>query len=280
MNNQEFINKLVEEYKFARFGNMYTTYTYSLFKIIKGNRGIDRLHVIRLAKRFKKELYQIPILVNEKLEIIDGQHRWSAIKYLFEEEGIVLPVYFVIQYGKTAKDAADLNLTGGRKWSIRDHVDSEVSFGNKEYILLTSLMDKYDIKNTSTMLDILYTLKKLPRNKVTSMLKNGTMTITDVYDQLVNVLDKLSLFETFEHCKTKKFMDAALCLISSKDYNHEQMIKKWDSFGAGFSREKDVYEYVRKLVEDVYSMSVKSNSKTENRLQIIVSKKNINVCKK
>ena len=51
------------------------TKNYSMFTTIGGNRPLNELHLNRLKKSMEEELLISPIIVNEKHEVIDGQHR-------------------------------------------------------------------------------------------------------------------------------------------------------------------------------------------------------------
>ena len=57
-----------------------TTTNYDQFTFLKSNREIDQNHVYRLVKLIKDaEGHQKePVIVNEKLEVISGQHRIKA----------------------------------------------------------------------------------------------------------------------------------------------------------------------------------------------------------
>lgn len=63
---------------------MEKTKNYSLFKKYAKNRDIDGRHVEKLIASIKTAnlLDCEPILVNEKMEVIDGQHRLEAAKSL------------------------------------------------------------------------------------------------------------------------------------------------------------------------------------------------------
>lgn len=69
---------------------VHTTKNYYLFKTINGNRDINQLHLTRLSESFKKRHLITIIIVNERFEIIDGQHRFLVSKDLN------LPVYYTI----------------------------------------------------------------------------------------------------------------------------------------------------------------------------------------
>lgn len=60
---------------------VYFTTDYSKFKLMKGNREIDALHVKRLIESFREQYLFSPILVNSKHEIIDGQNEFVQPKH-------------------------------------------------------------------------------------------------------------------------------------------------------------------------------------------------------
>ena len=57
-----------------------TTSNYSLFTSLEGNRNVNKLHVKRLKESMQKKYLFTVIIVNEKYQIIDGQHRFTACK--------------------------------------------------------------------------------------------------------------------------------------------------------------------------------------------------------
>jgi len=70
----------------------YTT-DYSKFNTLAGNRQVNIAHVKKLESSFDEEYLISPILVNEKFQIIDGQHRFEAAKNL------KLPIYYYMIQG-------------------------------------------------------------------------------------------------------------------------------------------------------------------------------------
>jgi ParB-like chromosome segregation protein Spo0J len=72
---------------------------YSSFKRIDGNRTINKAQVKKLYDSFNENpglASAVPIVVNDKMEIIDGQHRFESLKklnlpiYYYEVEGLKL----------------------------------------------------------------------------------------------------------------------------------------------------------------------------------------------
>ena len=65
-------------------GEIQETRKYDIFKLVKGNREINRSHVNRLKEKIsRRDIKEIPILVGSKdkngqYPIFDGQHRFQA----------------------------------------------------------------------------------------------------------------------------------------------------------------------------------------------------------
>ena len=62
--------------------NIHITKNYNDFKFVKGNRAINYTHVNNLVDSIKEKDLQMPIIVDEKMNIIDGQHRFEAYRLL------------------------------------------------------------------------------------------------------------------------------------------------------------------------------------------------------
>lgn len=106
----------------------YKTQNYSMFKKIIGNREISESNIKNIVRNIKQHgLKPTIVIVNEKMEVIDGQHRVEALKRLN------LPVLYQIHEGLTLKDCVAMN-TSGRLWSCKDYVDSYAEMGNQDFI--------------------------------------------------------------------------------------------------------------------------------------------------
>ena len=58
------------------------TKDYHVFTYLKGNRDVVNKHVRDLSGEIETRDLEIPIIVNEKMEVCDGQHRLEAYKVL------------------------------------------------------------------------------------------------------------------------------------------------------------------------------------------------------
>lgn len=114
---------------------IYQTSDYSIFSLVLGNRDINQAKVKMLAMEISKNGLLLPILVNEKMNIIDGQHRFMACKMLGE------PVSYFIRHNANIETAANVNVAGSN-WSIHDWINKYAEDGNENYIYLRSWIEK------------------------------------------------------------------------------------------------------------------------------------------
>jgi hypothetical protein len=117
---------------------VYQTSDLSIFKQIDGNRIPNLQHIKRLAESIR--VYGMkcnPILVNERMEVIDGQHRLMAAK---EAESFV---YYIIVNGYSLSEVHTLNLNQ-KNWTKRDFMEGYANMGIESYIKLREFSIKND----------------------------------------------------------------------------------------------------------------------------------------
>lgn len=114
---------------------IYQTNNYAIFSFITGNREINEAKVKALVTEIRKNGLLLPILVNEKMQIIDGQHRFSACKILRA------PVTYFIRNKANIEMAANMNVAGSN-WSLHDWINKYAEDGNDDYIYLRNWIKK------------------------------------------------------------------------------------------------------------------------------------------
>jgi hypothetical protein len=113
------------------------TTDYDMFKFRADNRAaINQGHVNKLVESIKINnlLEYTPILVNDEMEIIDGQHRLLAAKKLGTE------IYYKQEKGINASDVIALNLA--QKWGMQDYMNYYCKNHYPEYMKLDEYMKK------------------------------------------------------------------------------------------------------------------------------------------
>ena len=120
---------------------VHTTKDYSMFKPIEGNRNKNLLHINRLIISMKERLLFTVIIVNEKYEIIDGQHRFDAIKELG------FPLNYIIMKGYGLNEVQRLN-SNSSNWSTSDYLQAYCNLGYVDYIRLSKFITKHKLSLT------------------------------------------------------------------------------------------------------------------------------------
>jgi len=61
---------------------LHETKEYDMFNFLESNREINSSTVKKLVKSIKDKGLQVPIVVNDDRDIVDGQHRFIALRQL------------------------------------------------------------------------------------------------------------------------------------------------------------------------------------------------------
>jgi len=157
-------------------GQIYETTDYDVFRFRPDNRRIKEN--IKLRESLKRVGILSPVVVNEKMEIIDGQGRVTlAIK-------LKIPVPYLIKQGFCKREIIELN-TSGNRWDIVDFIETYAMEGLEEYEKMLILLDRYNVP-PSTLVNIAFntTDSDRPMEKT----RNGQLRFTN-YNFLVSFLD-------------------------------------------------------------------------------------------
>jgi len=130
--------------------NAKVTKDWKNLKFLADNRDIDDGAVKRLAESIQKFGQLQPIVINEKWEVIEGQHRVRACKLL----GI--PVLYVISEGATIKEVILMNNIQ-RGWLNRDYLKCFCHLNHKnhdEYRKMKTFFEDYGL-NFSVSINLL-----------------------------------------------------------------------------------------------------------------------------
>ena len=150
--------------------NVFSTVDYTIFTSLDGNRIVNPLHVKKIVESMKHKVLFIPIIVNEKFQVIDGQHRLEARKLLN------LDVPYIVCNDYTLEDVHRAN-ANHKQWSSEDFLIEYAEAGLEEYIFIKDLYLKYKDKvSISTLLRVIKSGKGKQKFK---LFKDGLITITD-----------------------------------------------------------------------------------------------------
>ncbi len=174
-----------------------STKDYEEFKRLKGNRAVETKRVEKIKKSINDVGYiTSPILVNEKMEIIDGQGRFQALKELG------MPIEYIVQSGIGIKECVSMNINQ-TNWNTKDYIKTYAERELESYIYLQKLQEEFPL---ITSLDVfvvsLFKQEKLPRNETI----DGTLVITEEqYEEARNRL--LQIYPIIsENPKARKYL--------------------------------------------------------------------------
>lgn len=227
------------------------TNNYDMFKFMEGNRNTNSTNLNHIIESMKEKQLIIPITVNEKFEIIDGQHRFKACKYLG------LPVYFVMEKGYTIDDVIRANVNGGRKWYHVDYLNRYVLLKDDRYIQIKKIIDDFDVNIT----DFIKLLSMIQNKKVAIVKREfveGKISLEGI-QLLINFLMALEDFKGFKYYKKSNFITAFSRLFFREDYDHNYMMRKYKTYFPNLVKQTSSDEYLALLCNKIYSYSATKN---------------------
>jgi hypothetical protein len=148
---------------------MYETNDYNAFRFYQGNRDINPGHVQKLKRSFEKRVLFTVLHANEQLAIIDGQHRFLALKMLN------LPFNYIVLDGYALQEIQVYN-TQDLKWTTNDYAKSYCDLGYDSYKVAMWFKEKYKL-NWPVALQF---LSGSAASQTTIKFKNGSFKITNL----------------------------------------------------------------------------------------------------
>lgn len=244
-------NKKYEE------GLVHKTTDYGQFKYIDSNRTISKNHVQHLVQSFEAnpELVQTrPILVNEDMQVIDGQHRLQACATLR------VPVYFMVASGTNVESAQLMNALQ-KGWSLIDFARS-YALNRKDperaatYKSFLSLFEEFKVP-----ISVLVTFcEQRTRHNATASFKKGELTIknlevTRVWLEQLEEVEELVSPDVLKHNRYA-FVSSLLVLFKHEAYDQDRMIKQLKN--SRLTMQVDRLSYLRAL-ETIYNFNMKTD---------------------
>lgn len=224
-----------------------TTTNYSRFGTIEGNRRVSRRHVKELKRLIRTNgnlNEKFPIKVNSRMEILDGQHRFEALKELG------LPIVYEIVDGANINTVRAINL-GNKNWDWRDIGRSYADLGNKEYEWFLDYVDQYGINYGLAMA---FCDQPIGRG-YTSRFYAGRLNIEDKPKAVQAVEHYLELRQFVPHVLVREFGLAVNTAMRAEGYSGEQMVRKMSEHNHLVPAKATRVDFLRAL-EDIYNHSM------------------------
>lgn len=190
---------------------------YEIFKVLEGNRQLDLSHVEKLKLGMMEKDIIIPIVCNEKMEIIDGQHRLEARKQLNKE------VYYIVQEGLNLKDCQKMNSISS-PWKKMDYVNAYAQQGYEDYRILRDFMEQYKFMSLSVCEALLHGTTSTGGGR-SGKFKEGGFKVRDL-DKAHLIARRMLDFKDYKPFGRTLFNTALIFIISNENYDHKTMLRK------------------------------------------------------
>lgn len=219
------------------------TTDYALFKDVSSNRDVDQRHVRNLAAAIQRKdlLHVNPILVNKRMEVLDGQHRLAAARLLQKA------VFYIVDEAIDHSDIARLN-TNKKNWQLMDYINYYTVKGVKQYKELARLINEFP--NFPPSFIIAAIGDDGSRQRIAVM--NGLLDTSNIAGAK-EVFSCIKDFEAhFTHTYNSRFLEALLFLYNTGSYNHEVMVNKLQRYPGCLVACANKKQYI-KLLQEVYN---------------------------
>jgi len=221
------------------------TNDYSKFSLRPDNRSaINQSHVKRLIESIQaKNLLEMrPIIVNENMEIIDGQHRFLAAQSLGVE------VYYRVEKKLNPLDIITLNVA--KSWGIHDYMNFFTKNHYPEYLKLQQFMKQNNLqlrvafRMTSNSSDRAYKAFKSGDYKFKNEIFAGEV---DVCWRTINYIKRMNGSSIYTN--TSKFWNPLLKLVKHPDFNDEKWMDNLSKMVERCTVKATSTDYAKMLME-------------------------------
>jgi hypothetical protein len=236
--------------KGVEVNKVYRTSDLTIFKTLDGNRDVIQSHLKRLSKSMKDRKLFSPIIVNEKMEVIDGQHRLMASK----NNNVAIEYIIVNGYG--LKEVQILN-ANSKNWNSDDYMNGYCDLKNQEYIKYKDFKDTYGFGHSEC--------QALLSNQISSNLQpvfnSGQFKIKD-YKKAVDMAERITMTSEFYNgYKRRSFVFALMALFNNDVFEFTQFIQKLKIQPTALVDCTTASAYLL-LIEDIY------NYKSRNKVSL------------
>lgn len=231
-----------------------TTKDYSIFTKMKGNRNVNEKHVKKLMKAFELNYLKTPIFVNEKMEVIDGQHRLEAASRMG------YPVFYY-KVGKVGlREVQQLNSTS-KNWASADYLNCYCDLKTTPYLRLKEFVENYPEFRISIAGEIL--CETSGGGRFSDRFKEGKFKTGDLADAY-EVAGKLRQYKPyFSDYSSSGFVRVMTGLYRNPKFDHNVFLRKLALQPNALVRCATAKQY-RDLIEEIYNY--KSQSKINLRI--------------
>lgn len=229
-----------------QFNVILSSYDYDSFSFFDENRKLSKKLLRDLEENMKIKDLQIPMTVNSKLQIIDGQHRFVVRKKLG------FPLIYYIDDTVTSRDIGAINNIT-QKWSPENWLDHHVDIDeNKDYKTFQWFVKNYNL-NISSSLVLIYNSS----SEGLRIFKKGDLKIIDLsrLKEKAEILLKFYEEYGFEKYKHKTFIEAFNTVVINVKFDWKRFFRNLDKNSQLLKKQADKTDYIQ-LFQQIYNKGI------------------------
>jgi len=200
----------------TEINKVYSSMDYRKFSFLETNRDLRVAHVEELKESIKEHPLNKPIDVNEKFQIIDGQHRFMAW------QDLNMPIIYIIHKGWGSKEVPILN-SNQKNWIPSDFVKMYSEAGVEDYKQYKEFAERYGFTHQANV--ILLSGGK-DKSKQTKEFNEGRFRVTKWVWANMMAKNITELKAYYPGYKRASFVNAYIRLAADKNFDHQVLIEK------------------------------------------------------
>lgn len=230
----------------------------TIFKRLDWNRPVDKKHVNKILNSMETFFIVPTIYVNEKMAVLDGQHRLEACKKLSK------PVHYeIIAPEDEAKFVQTLN-QNNKSWKLKEfeHFHNtlyQIKDDEKyiDYKYVQDISENYNIKS-DFILALIAQIEGRTLNKIKNEYQSGEFMFC-CHSELNSFLNHLETFSDFKKYKTLTFMKiyASLFFNDKERYDHNIMLTNYKQNKHLFKDVSTSSQIANVLINKIYAKNSK-----------------------
>jgi len=200
-----------------------------------------------------------PIIVNENMEVIDGQHRLMAAQGL---DGV--PIYYIKADNYRLEEVHTLNMNQ-KNWSKKDFVDGYAEMGLEPYIKLKRFLEvnkDFDFQSCTFLVNN-GTIHSLFQKSKINAIENGTFVGKD-FDYAYELAEKIrKIGKYYNRYSNQKFVQVLITVLQNPLFDLDMFIHKLQ-FNYELLDKCVKAHHWRDAIEKIY------NYKNQNKISLFI----------
>jgi hypothetical protein len=231
-----------------------STTDYGMFNSLVANRALNPIHLINIVRSLKVKnlLHLNPIIVNERNEVIDGQHRLAAAAQLH------IPIYYMKDKNITIADVRLLN-TNVKGWGMTDFLQTFIAEGHEDYKYLVNFQKKHSLSISTAVAILSLNINSSYFRAPYKLFRNGEFKVIDkgLADDFVVFYKTVAKYTEENTFRDRDFIGALWHVYRNEEIDPEEFLDKVPKFPQPIYRRANTREYIRQF-EDILNYGAKS----------------------